>query len=122
SGVESIAYEVKEHGSQLLRHDVKWCEIAIEVALQCDVEARILRTCTVIGEIQGLVDERVQISGLQVAAAAARVLQHASANAVSATTVLNDLMQISGQHLDCFDNVGVIAGIERADRLLQFVK
>src|SRR6516165_5481201 len=47
SGIEAIAYEVKEHASQLLRHDLN-CEIAVEVALQRDIEALILRTGTVI--------------------------------------------------------------------------
>src|SRR5262249_6136628 len=42
SGVEAIAYEVEEHASQLLRHDLNRCEITVEVALQCDVEVRIL--------------------------------------------------------------------------------
>src|SRR6516164_8254692 len=30
SGIEAIAYEVEEHTSQLLRHDVNRCEIAVE--------------------------------------------------------------------------------------------
>src|SRR6516225_8049575 len=54
SGIEAVAYEVEEHARHLLRHDVNRCEIAIEVALQCDVEAMILRTRTVISEVQGL--------------------------------------------------------------------
>ena len=46
-------------------------EITVEVALQCDFEALILRTGTMIGEVQGLLDERIQISSLPVAAATA---------------------------------------------------
>ena len=111
---------------QLLRHDVNRCEITVEVALQRDVEALILRTGTVIGEVQGLLDERVQIGRLPVAAAAARVLQHASNNAVGATTVFDDLLQISGQHPDCLDNLGCVCRVERADclrrSLLQLVQ
>src|SRR6516165_4958559 len=117
SGIEAIAYKVNEHASQFLRHDVDQCEIVVEVALQRDFEALILRTGTVIGEVQGLLDERVQISSLPVAAAAARVLQHASDNAVSATTVLDDLLQISGQHPDCFNNFCQFVRIVSADRL-----
>ena len=33
SGVEAIAYKIKEHASQLLRHNVNGSEITIEVAL-----------------------------------------------------------------------------------------
>src|SRR6516225_9293634 len=70
SGIEAIADEVEEHASQLLWHDVNRCEIAVEVVLQRDVEVRILRTGPVIGEVQSLLDERVQISRLPVAATA----------------------------------------------------
>ena len=45
--------------------------------LQRDVEVRILRTGPVIGEIQGLLGERVQIGRLPLFAAATRVLEHA---------------------------------------------
>src|SRR5215472_12197538 len=68
SSIEAIAYDVKEHPGQLLRYDFDRCEIAAEVALQCDVEALILRTRPVIGKIQGLLDQRVQISRLPLAA------------------------------------------------------
>src|SRR5262249_38630698 len=68
--IEAIADEVKEHARQLLRHDVDWSEVAVEVALQRDVEALILSAGTVIGEVQGLLDKCVQIGGLPVAAAA----------------------------------------------------
>ena len=71
---------------------------------------------TVIGEVQSLLDEHVQISSLPVAAAAARVLQHASNNAVSAATVLDDFLQISGQHANCLDKPGTLAGIEGTER------
>src|SRR5262249_51627836 len=115
-GIEAIAYEVQEHANQLLGYDVHRCETAVEVALQHDIEALVLRTGTMIGEVHGFFDERVQISRLPIAAAAARVLQHASDNAVCATTVLDNLLQISGQHANCLDNLGAFAGIEGADR------
>src|SRR5262249_45432878 len=79
-------------------------------------EVRILRTGAVIGEVQGLLDERVQIGSLPVVAAATRVLQHAPDNAVGAAAVLDDLLQISGQHSNCLDNLVALAGIEGADR------
>src|SRR5215831_3855610 len=54
SRIEAVAYEVEENASQLLRHNVNRCEIAVEVVLQFDVEVRILRTGSVIGKVQGL--------------------------------------------------------------------
>src|SRR5262249_53539378 len=116
-GIETIAYEVQEYANQLLGHDVHRREIAVEVALQRDIEALVLRTGTVIGEVQGFFDERVQISRLPIAAAAARVLQHASHYSVSAAAVLDNLLQIPGQHLDCFQNLGAFAGTDRGDGL-----
>src|SRR5262249_32719292 len=92
SGIEAIAYEIKEHSSQLLPHDINRCEISVEVALERDIEVRVLRARTVIGEIQGLLGERVQINRLPIVAAATRVLQHTSDNAVGATTVRDDLL------------------------------
>src|SRR6516162_5160555 len=68
-GIEAIAYEVEEHAGQLLRHDVNRCEIAVEVVLQRDVEVRILRTGSVIGEVHGFLDERIQIGSLPIVAA-----------------------------------------------------
>ena len=96
-----------------------------QIALQRDVEALILRAGTVIGEVQRLLDQRVQIDSLPVAAAAARVLQHASDDAVGTSAVLGDLLQVAGQHADRLDNLGAFAVVERGDRargLLQLVQ
>src|SRR6516225_2885596 len=49
SGIETIAYEIKKHASQFLRHHVDRREIAVEIALQCDAEALVLGTRPVIG-------------------------------------------------------------------------
>src|SRR6516162_6550457 len=84
SGIEAIADEVEEHASELLRHDINGYEIAVEVVLQCDVKVWILRTGAVIGEVEGLLGERVQIGRLPIIAAATRVLQHTSDNTVGA--------------------------------------
>ena len=51
---------------------------------------------TTSGVLQALLDERVQICCLPVAAAATRVLQHAPNDAVGATTVFSDLFEIAG--------------------------
>src|SRR6516162_2750028 len=63
-GIEAIAYAVEDHAGQLLRHDVNRCQIAVEVVLQRDVEVRFLRARPVIGEVQSLLSERVQIGQL----------------------------------------------------------
>src|SRR6516162_1474268 len=100
SGIKTIADEVQEHPGHVLGHDLDRWDIAAEVALHGDIEALVLGAGAVIGEVQGLLDQRVQIGGLPVATAAARVLQHALDDTVGATAVLSDLFEIAGQHLD----------------------
>src|SRR5215470_2191094 len=109
SGIESVADEVEEHASELLRYDVNGCEITVEVVLQCDAKVRILRTGSVIGEVEGLLGERVQIGRLPIVAAATRVLQHASDNTVGAAAVLDDLRHVSSQHADGLDYLGTFS-------------
>ena len=53
-----------------------------------------------IGEVEGVIDERVDVGRLALAAAAARMRQHALDDAVGAPTVLGDFLQIAGQHPD----------------------
>jgi len=121
-GVEAVADEVEEHAGDLLRHDINGCEIAVEVVLQCDVKVRILRTGSVIGEVESFLGERVEIGSLPIVAASTRVLQHASDNTVGAAAVLDDLLHVSSQHADCLDNLGAFVGIKRADRTRCFLQ
>src|SRR5262249_37142496 len=92
-GVESIAEEVEEDPGDVLRHHLDRLDVLIEVALKRDVEGLILRTRTVISEIERLLDQRVEIDALAIAAAAARMQQHAAHDAVGAPSVLGDLRE-----------------------------
>src|SRR6266852_866613 len=98
NGIETVTYEVEEHAAHILRHDLNRSEIAVEVELPRDLEVLVLRSGAMIGKVQALLDERVQIGNLPIPAAAARVLQHAPDDAVGATTVFGDLFEIAGQH------------------------
>src|SRR5262249_12307258 len=80
-----------------------------------DVEILVLRSGAVIGKVQALLKERIQIGSLPVSAAAARMLQHASNDAVGATTVFGDLFEIAGQHPDRLKDLGAFSSIQRAD-------
>src|SRR5215470_6369443 len=124
--IETVADEVKEHAAHILRHDLDRREIAVEVELQSDLEILVLCSGAMIGEVQALLDECIQIGRLPVTAAATRVLQHAADDAVGATTVLGDLFETAGQHLYCLENLSAFGGVERANRLrrcfLQFVQ
>jgi hypothetical protein len=60
-GVEPVAEQVQEHASDLLRRQLDWCDAGVEIAFQRNVEVRILGAGTVIGEVQRLVDEGIEI-------------------------------------------------------------
>jgi hypothetical protein len=83
--------------------------LAIEMAFHRDVEALILGAGAMIGEVERLFDERVNVGRLPITAAAARMRQHAFDDAVGAAAVLGDLVEIAGQHPDDFVDLG--AGI-----------
>ena len=97
-----------------------------EVALQRDVEVLILGAGAVIGEVQRLLDQRIDVGLLPVARAAARMRQHALDDAVSAPAVFDDLGQVAGQQVHRVLQLGALVLVrlrqQRIDRLLQLVE
>ena len=79
-----------------------------------------------IGEVEGFLDQAVEIDLPALAGDAARMLQHALDDVVGAPAVLGDLFEIAGQHLDRLVDLGTLVLVERRDRrrcgLLQFVE
>ncbi len=79
-----------------------------------------------IGEVERLLDQRIDIYALPLAAAAARMRQHAGDDAVGAPAVFRDLLEIAGQHSDDLVDLGALVFVERRHRrfhrLLQFVE
>ena len=59
--IEAIAEQVEEDARHLLRRHLDRREAGLEVALQGDVEALILRSGAVIGEVQSFIDKGVEI-------------------------------------------------------------
>ena len=96
------------------------------VALQRDVEALILGPGTVIGEVQGFLDQAVEIDTATLAAAATRMFQHALDDIVGTSSVLGDFFEVAGEHLDRFVDLGTLVVVQCSDRrgggLLQFVE
>ena len=123
-GIEAVADEVQEHARHLLRRQLDRCDSGVEVALQGDIEARILGACPVIGEVERFVDEGIEVDLAALTRDAARMVQHALDDAVGAPAVLGDLFEIAGQHRDDFVEFGALLVAERGDRrargLLQF--
>src|SRR5581483_3215116 len=60
-GVEAVAEEVEEHPGDVLRHQLERFRRRVEIAFERDVEGLVLRPGAVIGEVQRLVDERVDV-------------------------------------------------------------
>src|SRR5262249_39545132 len=71
SSVEAIAEQVETDAGDILRVDFDWSDGLGEFFFQRDVEARILRPATVIGEVQRLLDQAVEIDTATFAAAPA---------------------------------------------------
>jgi hypothetical protein len=71
-------------------------------------------------------DKGIEIDGLPVATAAARVQQHALDDAVGAAPMFNNFFQIAGQHLDCLVDFGTRVVVElsnhRSRRVLYLIQ
>ena len=70
---EAIAEEVQEYSGYVLRADFDCCNPVSEIAVQCDVKALVLCAGAVIGEIQRLIDQCVEINLPPLSRRAARV-------------------------------------------------
>ena len=79
-----------------------------------------------IGEVQRLIDQGVEIDLATLARDPARMLQHRFDDVVGALAVLGDLVEIAGQHLDRLVDLGARVLVERGDArrgaLLQLVE
>ena len=92
----------------------------IKGPLQGDVEALLLGAGTVIGEIEALLDEGVDIDQPMFARSFARVQQHVLDDGVGAFAVLNDLVEIVAQGVRQFGyfsaRLGITFILSRASR------
>jgi hypothetical protein len=91
-----------------------------------DIATLILGTGTVIGKVQGFLDQAVEIDIATFAAAATRMLQHALHDIVGTSSVLGDFFEVAGEHFDRLANLGTLVVIQRtdcwSDGLLQFIE
>jgi hypothetical protein len=96
-----------------LRRQIYRREAAVELALERDVEPRILSARTVIGEVQRLFDQCVEVDHPALARDPARVFEHALDDAVGALAVLSDLVEVAAQHVDDLVDLGARGAVER---------
>ena len=82
-----------------MRIDISHADGWIEVALEGDTEAGLLCSCTVIGQVQALIDYRVNVSRPMLTGTLAGVLQHVFHNGVGALAMLNNFFEFALQRL-----------------------
>jgi hypothetical protein len=82
-----------------LRIDISHADGRTEIALEGDTEACLLCSRTVIGQVQALIDYRVNVSRTMLAGPFTGVLEHVFHNWVGAFAVLNNLLEFVLQHL-----------------------
>ena len=125
-GVESVAEQVEKHSRDVLRHEFDRRDVRAVLPIQSDVEVLILGAGAVIGEIERLLDQRVEVDALPVASAAAGMRQHALDDIVGAFAVFDDPFEIAGQHPSDLVDLVALTLVERREgrrgRPLQFVK
>src|SRR6202042_1877233 len=83
----------------LLRVKIDYPGRRIEVALQRDVEAGSFGPRSVIGEVEALLDDRIDVGGPAVARTFARMQQHVLDDRIGALAVLHDLVEVTLEHI-----------------------
>ena len=125
-GVEGIAEEIEEHARHILRHKRDRRDIFAVGSFYRHVEVLILSAGAVIGEIERLFDQPVEVDVLSIAAAAAGMRQHPFDDIVGAFSVLDDFFKIAGKRVNDFVNIAALflpkRGQRRRGPLLQFVE
>ena len=92
----------------------------IERPLDRDVEALLLGARPVIGEIEALLDERIDVRKPALAGPRARVQQHVLDDRIGALAVLHHLAEVAGKQRHQFRRL-LLIGRRRADRILQLI-
>ena len=66
-GVKAVANQVEKDPRYVLRDKVDRPGRCLEIALQRHIEVFVLGPCTVVGEVQSLLDQIVDVAGLPIA-------------------------------------------------------
>ena len=97
--IEAVRDQVQQRPCDILREHVGFTSGRIQGPFQGDVEALLLGPRPVIGEIEALLDEGVDIDRPVLARAFARVQQHVLDDGIGALAVLHDLVEIALQRI-----------------------
>src|SRR6516164_5691481 len=97
-GVKSVGNQVEENSGDLLRIEVYHTGGRIELVLEGNVEAGSFRARAVIGEVEALFHDGVDIDGPMLAASLARMQQHVLDDRVGPLAMLDDLLEVAFEH------------------------
>jgi hypothetical protein len=106
-----------------LRIDVDRARVRIDIPPHCDVEAWLFSSCAVIGKIETLLDQGIDISRTLFARALARMQEHVLHNGIGPLTVLHNLAEVVLQQAGQLIHLRAEGIIEYGgpERVLQFV-
>jgi len=109
--IKAVGDEVEQDPRNLLREGVDRAGGWIERALQGDVEALLLGSRTVKGEVEAFLDQRIDVDRPAFACARARMQQHILDDGVGAFAVVGDLVEIIAQRGGEIGDVGARLGV-----------
>ena len=116
--VEAVGNQVQQHPRHLLGIEVGGAGVRVERFDDRHVEAGFFGARAVIGEVERLLDHRVDVDARALARPLARMQQHVLHDRIGALAVLNHLVEIAADGPDQF--VGLVAlGLVQAARLDQ---
>src|SRR3954471_11117694 len=73
-------------------------DLRIKVLIEGDVEARLLGSSAVIGEVQALLDRGIEVDAAALSGALARVEKHVFDDGVRAPAMLDDSAEVAFEH------------------------
>ena len=111
-GVEAVGDQIEQHPRDLLREQIDLTGGRVKGPLQGDVEALLLGPRPVIGEIEALLDQGVDIDRPVLSRALARMQQHVLDDRVGALAVLHDLVEIALQRIGNLADLGAQLVVE----------
>src|SRR5262245_40437916 len=104
--IKTVRDQVQKHPRKILRKYVGLPSVRIEYPLHGDIEALFLSSCTVIGEVEAILDESIDVDDAVLTGPFARVQQHVLDDCISPPAVLHDFVEIAAQRIGQFVNLG----------------
>ena len=114
---------MRQRPRDLLREQIDLTGGRVKIPFQSDIEALLLGARSVIGEIEALLDQGVDIDRPVLSRPLTRMQQHVLDDRVGALAVLYDLVEIALQHIRNLADLRTQLAVEvrASERLSQFV-